>query len=473
MGALERAQALIEKADPERTLPLCGIKEICIGPDELLYVRERVISLLGVDPAIQILFIADKTPIYRAGVAVKPFVISELEKSFSVHAIVLDDGHSELHASDSVIEVAAKESLGMAAIISLGGGTITDIGKMASLAVGGIAHVAIQTAASVDGYTDNVSVILRNGVKRTVPSRWPEIVIADTTLISQAPASMNRAGFGEINSMFTAPADWYLAALLGFEDKFHWGPIELLRGVGEGIEEWSPGLKTAEVEATGQLVHALAVRGIATGVADTTACLSGIEHLISHMFDISQGARNRPMGLHGGQVGVGSLLAACIWELIFIKFDTSKAEIPTLPVRSQTHQEVIDVFHFLDTSDRLGSECWSDYEQKFSKWASNANQIQSVLGDWQSHKDQLRALIRTPEYIAQGLRSSGSPTLFTDLVPAIDGDLVRWALKYCHLMRNRFVGTDLLNFFGCWTDVEVEWVIGRAAEAGRNVERSS
>ena len=31
---------------------------------------------------------------------------------------------------------------------------------------------------------------------------------------------MNRAGFGELISMFTAPADWYLASAIGMDDAY-------------------------------------------------------------------------------------------------------------------------------------------------------------------------------------------------------------------------------------------------------------
>ena len=48
MGALERAQALIEKADPSKTLPLCEIKEIEISREALFKIvdiTEKFISL--------------------------------------------------------------------------------------------------------------------------------------------------------------------------------------------------------------------------------------------------------------------------------------------------------------------------------------------------------------------------------------------------------------------------------------------
>jgi glycerol-1-phosphate dehydrogenase [NAD(P)+] len=467
MGALERAQVLIEKADPSKTLPLCEIKEIEIGREALFKIVEITEKFISLNSKVAL--VVDKTTILRQQLDVKKLVRELLASKFVVVNVELDDGYTELHASEDVISESTKQSKGVDGIITIGGGTITDIGKMTSVALGGIPHIAIQTAASVDGYTDNVSVILMKGVKRTVPSRWPEAVIADTTLISEAPSLMNRAGYGEINSMFTAPADWRLAALLGFEKKFHWGPIELLHGVGEGIEEWAPGLRTSEVESIKKLVNALAVRGIVTGVADTTACLSGIEHLISHMLDMNQAATHKPVGQHGAQVGVGSVIAAAVWDLIFIKLSGNPIQLTSFPDKAALKSRVITTFHNLDTSDALGGECWKDYEKKIDFWIENSQSIQSFLNDWSSHSTELRGLIKTPEEIVQGLLVSGSPINFDDLEPEISELDAFWAVSNCHLMRNRFVGIDLLEFLGMWAESDINWVFERATQVVEKV----
>lgn len=462
MGALEHARKLIEVADPGKTLPRCEIQQIEIGPEALFTVAAVVQRFLP--PTSTIGLIVDKTVIIRQQLEVKRIVREILAEKFIVSVIELNDGHSELHASEDVIAISATQATGFAGLVSIGGGTITDIGKMTSLALGGIPHIAIQTAASVDGYTDNVSVILINGVKRTVPSRWPEALIADTTLIAEAPTLMNRAGYGEINSMFTAPADWRIAALLGFEKKFHWGPIQLLQGVGEGIEEWSPGLRNSDIESIEKLVTALAVRGIVTGVADTTACLSGIEHLISHMLDMHQGAHNLPIGQHGAQVGVGSVYAASIWELIFLKFSTGPITFSTLPDKSALKEKLYATFQLLDSSGSLADECWKDYEKKIDFWISNFSTIENILKDWNTHSKELRTLIKSPEEIVFGLISSGSPVSFQELEPVISTDIGRWAVSHSHLMRNRFVGVDLLEFLGMWNEAEIDWVFSRTTE---------
>ena len=74
-----------------------------------------------------------------------------------------------------------------------------------------------------------MAVLLRNGVKRTVPSRWPDALIVDLEVIADAPPDMNQAGFGELCSMFTAPADWHLATAIGLDDGYDAAVVGLFR----------------------------------------------------------------------------------------------------------------------------------------------------------------------------------------------------------------------------------------------------
>ncbi len=134
---------------------------------------------------------------------------------------------------------------------------------------------------------------------------------------------MNVAGFGELTSMFTAPADWLLASLTGVDTSFHPAPIRVLDEAGAGVAEWSAELGD-NPEATARLTRALAIRGIATGISGGTACLSGVEHLVSHMLDLSNGAAHRPIGLHGAQVGAAVVVAASAWQLLFDRLATER-----------------------------------------------------------------------------------------------------------------------------------------------------
>ncbi len=68
---------------------------------------------------------------------------------------------------------------------------------MAELLARGSQPKGSEIAVLVDG--------IRNERQGTVPSCWPDIVIAGMEVIAAAPTRMNRAGYGEMTSMFMLP----------------------------------------------------------------------------------------------------------------------------------------------------------------------------------------------------------------------------------------------------------------------------
>ena len=462
--SFDDVRTLLTRADPERELTPCLIRRIDRGSGAIGSVAASVSGILQESARSRVTMLVDKTPISRRGEDVKALVEGQLGEGFEVRRAVLDDGHRELHVTEEVIEAAARAAEGGDAVVAVGGGTICDIAKLAAERAGARALVLVQTAASVDGYTDNVSVILRGGVKRTVPSRWPDVVVSDAETIAGAPPAMNRAGYGEVTSMFTAPADWRLASLVGLDSSFRRGPIRLLGAVGSEIDAWSPGVATADQDAVERLTWALAVRGIATGVAGTTACLSGVEHLVSHMLDLHHGERGLPMGLHGAQVGVASVVAAVAWEMLADRMakhaptDIDPAALDPTVARDR----VQGAFAELDPTGRIGAECWNDYSRKLTSCAERHAWFTRLLGDWPEHEPELRALGRSSARIGAGLRAAGSAATFGDLTPAIPGGLARWAVENCALMRNRFTVVDLLTLLGWWRPEDVDELLDRA-----------
>lgn len=476
--AVEPIEALISDADPDGTLAPCGLRRLVIGPDALVAVTTVVDGLLGsrrdgaeaAGPRPSVSLLVDRTLIVRRGEDVKALVEAQLAERFDVTRTVLDDGHAELHVVDSVMDEAARAAQGRDAVVAVGGGTISDIAKVAVQRAGEGAVppvlVTVQTAASVDGYTDDVSVVLREGVKRTVPSCWPDAVVSDTGVIAEAPEAMNRAGFGEMTSMLAAPADWRLASLVGTDTTYKPNAIRLLESVGEDLESWAPGVREGEGQAVASLARALALRGIVTGVAGTTAVLSGVEHLFSHMLDQYHGEHGLPMGLHGAQVGVGSVIAASAWELLFERLDGGAPALSEKALdRDDARRRVLAAFERVDPSLRVAEECWKDYSAKLAAIEANWERVQALLAGWSSHREELRGLVRPAASIARALRDAGSAATPADLDPRVDSDLARWAVANCALMRNRFTVVDLLGLLGWWTRADVDEVLERASRA--------
>ena len=275
---------------------------------------------------------------------------------------------------------------------------------------------------------------------------------------------MNQGGYGEVLSMFTAPADWYLAAVVGLDDSFHWGPIDLLHSFGRDIDTWSTGLAQLEPSSVDRLTAMLAVRGMATGVAGSTACLSGVEHLISHMLDMHHGALGLPLGSHGAQVGVGSVVAAAAWELLAERLGAGVPQLSADDI-DVDEERLRDAFSPIDPTGRLGAECWSDYSSKQRRLQASIGELNTLLSGWSDHAEVLSELVAPSRRLGAGLRASGGACRFADLDPSIDVGLAGWAVGNCHLMRSRLTVVDLLDALGWWQPENVDEVLDRAAAA--------
>ena len=458
--------AIAETPDAADLVPL-GIRTLSISPEASSGLVAAVTNLLGnrSNGRGRVAVLVDETTIRRNGHDLKRHLCEILAEAFEVKVVVL--GHDgRLHADDEALTTATAAVEGYDCVVAIGSGTISDIGKVATDRQRGIPLVIVQTAASVDGFTDNVSVVLRNGVKRTIPSRWPDIVLADTTTIADAPAAMNTAGFGEVLSLYTAPADWELANRFGFDDTFRLTPRDFLLEFAGDPATWAQGLAEGSPGAVLDLTRMLAIRGIGTGIAGTTACLSGVEHVVSHMLDMYASAHDLPTGLHGAQVGVATQVASAAWDLLRRKLGEGEAALH-FPAATDLEHQVKEAFQICDPTGGRGEECWSDYGRKLAAWNADPARIRSIFADLVSDGVAIAAAVPSPSSLSAGLRAAGSPSTPGDLLEWVTPEIWRWAVANCHFMRDRFTVVDLLFLLGWWTAADIDSVIAHAITAER------
>lgn len=282
-----------------------GVRKIAAGPGVLEDLCEIVRQNLS--PGGRCLVLADEATWEAAGRRAAGL----LAGSFSVvEKVLVPDGEKRVSAREEYLPGIAAAARGAGLVLTVGSGTVTDLGKCLGHRAG-IPVACVATAASMNGYTSGVAAILSGGVKLTLPVTPARAVIADDEILAGAPPEMTRAGFADFTAKPCAGADWLLSSIMTGEDYCSL-PMEITgagpaEGLARRLSAGSPG-------AARELADALNRGGIGMLVAGTSAPASGAEHLFSHFLDMHCHQSGREVfALHGLQVGVGVVIASRLY----------------------------------------------------------------------------------------------------------------------------------------------------------------
>ena len=267
---MELSQELRSGRDSGALRPI-GIKAIALGRNALDDLPGMALSLMPKNPHGSIAMLMDPIPKRRAGIDLVSLIERNLAAVGEPRPVVLQGAHGRVHADETTLANATKEVAGSACLVTVGSGTLADIGKAVSARLEGLPHIVVQTATSVNGFADDQSVLLTKGVKRTTPTRWPDALVADADVLVGAPVALNLAGVGDLLAMFTAPADWRLAQLLGMADSYSQTVVRIVRSHGDKVLSAAPRLADGNADAATAIAHVLTLSGISMGVAGTTA----------------------------------------------------------------------------------------------------------------------------------------------------------------------------------------------------------
>jgi glycerol-1-phosphate dehydrogenase [NAD(P)+] len=380
----------------------------------------------------------------------------------SVQRVTIGDADAHVRVDAATIEAAAAASAGAAALVSVGSGSVVDVGKAVCERVGALPHVVVQTAASVNGFADDQSVILVDGVKRTTVTRWPDRLLIDTEVVAHAPPHLNQAGLGDLLATYTAPADWLLASFVGQDGSYSPAVVSLARLHVDAAVDAAPGIVAGELPAIEALTAGLTLSGISMGVAGRTSPSSGMEHTVSHLLEMTERRDDPP--LHGAKVGVITVLAALLWSRMREAARAGALAGLRFPAAEEMQRRVHEVFDAVDPSGRMAAECWNDYSRKLERWHVNAAGLRTLSERWPSLDAGIAPLLAPADRLVGALRAAGAPTRFSEL--GIGGDRARWALANCQLMRDRFTVADLAYLTGIWEPSHVDELLDEAAAIG-------
>jgi glycerol-1-phosphate dehydrogenase [NAD(P)+] len=168
----------------------------------------------------------------------------------------------------------------------------------------------------MDGYASVGSALILKGMKVTLNAAPPKAIIADTTVLKDAPMDMLQAGYGDIIGKYSCLNDWKLSALIN-EEYFCQKVYDLTYETANKVKVLAEGVVKRDEEAIGALMEALVVVGIAMAFVGNSRPASGSEHHFSHYFEITGILTNTPYLAHGIDVVYAAVLTAKIREQIF------------------------------------------------------------------------------------------------------------------------------------------------------------
>ncbi len=219
-------------------------------------------------------------------------------EGYDIHIKIVGEASSDnlLAVEETAREVKASFLLGV------GGGSKIDLAKMAAKDLG-VEFISVPTSASHDGIASGRASIKNKTGPLSLDAKVPLGVVADTSIIVQAPYRLLAAGCADVISNSTALKDWEYARRLRNEE-FSRSAYALAQYTAETLIENADLIKPGMEESVWVAIRPIIISGISMSVAGSSRPTSGSEHMFSHALDMIAPGR----ALHGEQCGVGAIM---------------------------------------------------------------------------------------------------------------------------------------------------------------------
>jgi glycerol-1-phosphate dehydrogenase [NAD(P)+] len=341
------------------------------------------------------------------------------------------------------------------AVISVGAGTVTDIVKRSTFLCK-VPYAAVATAPSMNGYTSPIAAILAAGVKAVHEGHVPNAVLADLDVLVNAPARMIASGYGDLLAKPISNADW----LLGHEITGSFYSPDVIKLVESGYQFLAgiaSKLPLRDSQAIGGLTASLIISGYAMAVAGTSSPASGGEHLVSHYIDMTHYAFGEPNDLHGCQVGVGTLVAAALYDRL-MAFDMAaldvEARVKRLVPWPEYEQDIRRRFRSL--ADSILPEARDTYPTP----EQHRKKLLDIKARWPQLRAMLQPCLRPAAAIRADLKAAGCPTTFREI--GVVPERARRSIVDAKDIRSRYTILHFLWDLGVlhkWADAVLPGVI--------------
>ena len=370
-----------------------------------------------------------------------------------VSRFLIPDEH--FHAEWPYVEMVEAQVKSSGAIaVAVGSGVINDLCKLSSHHLGQ-SYLCVPTAASVDGYSSFGASISYQGLKQTFECPAPLAIIADATVIAEAPKHMTAAGYADLAAKIPCGAEWMIADLFGTEpiipEAWH-----VLQDVLDKVLSNPEAVAAGDRDAVSDLFIGLTLSGIAMQIARSSRPASCTDHLFSHYLDMTGHRYKGELQSHGFQVAIGTLTMCAFFDE-FLKMDLTKIDVDRCvaawPTLEQERRRALELFKDF-VSPRLG---YDSISVKYSDADAVRVQLTKVRDQWPELREKYRAQVYPFEKMRRLFKIVGAPSDPSEI--GVTREQLKSLVPFTQLMRHRINLLDLAKR-GMFYDELVEAVFG-------------
>ena len=342
---------------------------------------------------------------------------------YSISNLLLKEGSNDFASYYNARETSSQALIedmlenGIEAVLSVGTGSLNDIARLAC-ARKSAPLCLFATAPSMDGFASYGAPIVDGNFKITYSAKCPEVIIADTKILANAPADLKSAGFGDMVSKYIALIDWRVSHLVKGEEYCE-KVAALTRFAVDHVMEMADKITKNNEESAAAVFEGLLLTGIAMSFTKTSRPGSGTEHIMAHFIECVELLENKIPDYHGEDVGVTTL--------IVLKYYKGLAKLQ----RPKFQQEKVD---------------WNDVYAAYGALAEDVKKINAngtstdgVIPEFcEKNWDKIVEIINgvpSAEEVEAAMKKAGCKLTAEEIGKA--PDLMAKAWKYHPYMRNR------------------------------------
>lgn len=297
-----------------------GTREILVGDGVLAAIPERLRRDAGRDTVVWVL--SDENTEAAAGAALKEALRSA--GGLPMAEEVLSGSPKPECTPELVARLCSRARAASAGLIlSVGGGTLSDLGKSVSLKLG-LPNWALMTAPSMDAHTSGTANLKTPSGAVTNPATPSRRVFCDPSWLQKAPEELFLAGLGDQLAKFLGYLDWRLGAWVfaeAFCPETAEASLQSARMTMQALRE--PALDPGELRL--RLADGLLTSGLCMQSLRQSRPAASAEHTAAHLWEIAHVARVPRLALHGLLVGAATALVYRAYRDFF-------ALLPELPL---------------------------------------------------------------------------------------------------------------------------------------------